>query len=201
MALLLETDDVEPVAGALSAVPQTTLVLRPFTRRPLFTAAIQQFVSTSCHPMRVETSERTDTPDVVVLDGTTVSVDQLDRPAELGVPVLVVGGIAPATPDATRDIVGWLPEEVDAPTFCRAVLDASRGVVRSVREFEDRGLSPRECEVLRLIADGLTNEEIGSRMFLSINTVKTYVRTSYRKIGVTSRSQAVRWMLTVGTHA
>ena len=60
------------------------------------------------------------------------------------------------------------------------------------------GLSPREAEVLALIALGLSNQEIGDRAFLSINTVKTYVRMAYRKIGVERRSQAVAWALLNG---
>jgi two-component system, NarL family, response regulator LiaR len=60
------------------------------------------------------------------------------------------------------------------------------------------GLSPRESEVLSFIARGFTNEEIAGRAYLSINTVKTYIRTAYRKIGVTSRAQAVGWALRNG---
>ena len=55
------------------------------------------------------------------------------------------------------------------------------------------GLTQRESEVLALITQGLTNQEIADRAYISINSVKTYVRTGYRKIGVTRRSQAVSW--------
>jgi len=55
------------------------------------------------------------------------------------------------------------------------------------------GLSPREAEVLALITQGLSNQEIADRSFLSINSVKTYIRSAYRKIGVKSRSQAAVW--------
>ncbi|NPC96596.1 response regulator transcription factor [Nocardioides sp. zg-DK7169] len=55
------------------------------------------------------------------------------------------------------------------------------------------GLSPREAEVIALITQGLSNQEIAARVFLSINTVKTYIRTAYQKIGVTRRPQAVLW--------
>ncbi len=55
------------------------------------------------------------------------------------------------------------------------------------------GLTPRESEMLTFIARGLTNEEIARRSFLSVNTVKTYIRTAYRKIGVQNRAQAVAW--------
>jgi DNA-binding NarL/FixJ family response regulator len=55
------------------------------------------------------------------------------------------------------------------------------------------GLTPRELEVVGLITRGLTNQEIADRAYISINSVKTYVRTAYRKIGVVRRSQAVSW--------
>ena len=53
------------------------------------------------------------------------------------------------------------------------------------------GLSPREAEVLALIAQGLSNQEIADRVFISPNTVKSYIRSVYRKIGATSRVEAV----------
>ena len=55
------------------------------------------------------------------------------------------------------------------------------------------GLSPREAEVLALITQGLSNQDIAERVFLSPNTVKTYIRSAYRKIGVERRTQAVLW--------
>ena len=57
----------------------------------------------------------------------------------------------------------------------------------------DHGLSAREAEVLALITQGLSNQEIAERTYLSINSVKTYIRTAYRKIGATNRAQAVAW--------
>jgi LuxR family maltose regulon positive regulatory protein len=52
-------------------------------------------------------------------------------------------------------------------------------------------LTERELEVLELIADGLTNQEIASRLFLSLNTVKVHTRNIYGKLGVNHRTQAV----------
>ena len=57
----------------------------------------------------------------------------------------------------------------------------------------DHGLSAREAEVIALITQGLGNEEIADRTFTSINSVKNYIRTAYRKIGVDSRTRAVLW--------
>ena len=55
------------------------------------------------------------------------------------------------------------------------------------------GLSAREAEVVALITQGLGNDEIADRMYTTINTVKTYIRTAYRKMGVDSRTRAVLW--------
>jgi NarL family two-component system response regulator LiaR len=55
------------------------------------------------------------------------------------------------------------------------------------------GLTPREAEILALITHGLSNQEIADRAYLSINSIKTYIRTAYRKIGVSTRAQAVLW--------
>jgi DNA-binding NarL/FixJ family response regulator len=52
------------------------------------------------------------------------------------------------------------------------------------------GLSAREQEVLALIALGKTNSEIGHELFLSVDTVKTYVRRLYAKLGVNNRARA-----------
>ena len=57
----------------------------------------------------------------------------------------------------------------------------------------EQGLTAREAEVIALITQGLSNQEIAERTYLSINSVKTYIRTAYRKVGVSRRSQAVAW--------
>ncbi|MGI8459966.1 MAG: response regulator transcription factor [Propionibacteriaceae bacterium] len=55
------------------------------------------------------------------------------------------------------------------------------------------GLTDREAEILALITQGKNNAEVAALTFLSPNTVKSYIRTVYRKIGVSSRTQAVLW--------
>ena len=62
----------------------------------------------------------------------------------------------------------------------------------------EEGLSLREAEVISLITQGESNHEIAAELFLSINSVKTYIRAAYRKMGVTRRSQAVVWGVQLG---
>lgn len=60
------------------------------------------------------------------------------------------------------------------------------------------GLSAREAEILSLITQGLSNHDIATRSYLSLNTVKSYIRSAYRKIDVDTRSRAVIWGMNNG---
>jgi two-component system, NarL family, response regulator LiaR len=60
------------------------------------------------------------------------------------------------------------------------------------------GLTAREAEVIALITQGYSNADIAAMASLSINSVKSYIRSSYRKMGVTSRTNAVLWGLDHG---
>jgi DNA-binding NarL/FixJ family response regulator len=60
------------------------------------------------------------------------------------------------------------------------------------------GLTPREAEIVALIARGLSNQDIAERVFMSINTIKSYIRSAYRKMKVESRTQAVIWAIEHG---
>jgi DNA-binding NarL/FixJ family response regulator len=73
-------------------------------------------------------------------------------------------------------------------------LEPGNGLEPSARVVE---LSDRESEVLALIALGLTNGEIAEELYLSIETVKTYVKRLYAKLGVHNRAQAA---LAASTH-
>ncbi len=60
------------------------------------------------------------------------------------------------------------------------------------------GLTDRESEILALITQGKSNAEVAQLTYLSPNTVKSYIRTLYRKIQVDSRTQAVLWGVSSG---
>jgi DNA-binding NarL/FixJ family response regulator len=55
------------------------------------------------------------------------------------------------------------------------------------------GLTERESEILALITQGKSNADVAATTYLSMNSIKSYVRSIYRKIGVKSRTQAVLW--------
>jgi len=55
------------------------------------------------------------------------------------------------------------------------------------------GLTDRESEILALITQGRSNAEVAAHTYLSPNTVKSYIRSAYGKIGAESRTQAVLW--------
>ncbi len=54
------------------------------------------------------------------------------------------------------------------------------------------GLSKREVEVLQLMADGYSNQEIADKLFVSLNTAKTHISNIYSKLNVKRRTQAIQ---------
>ena len=86
----------------------------------------------------------------------------------------------------------WLSPPTPKPTesLAAAVRSSAPSVRSEVSAVEQ--LSDRELQVLRLLSDLLSTEEIGAAMFISINTVRTHVRSILRKLAVTCRNDAVR---------
>jgi len=64
--------------------------------------------------------------------------------------------------------------------------------VRDERKLESLGITPRELEILELIAAGLSNREIAERVHVSENTVKTHSSRVFDKLGARRRTQAVQ---------
>lgn len=97
---------------------------------------------------------------------------------------------------------GFLPKSLPASTLAQSLHRIVAGdvvVLRPRSTPEDAGssvgLTRREQQVVELIATGIGNVEIAELTHLSLNTVKSYIRTAYRKMGVTTRPQAVAWVL------
>jgi HD-GYP domain-containing protein (c-di-GMP phosphodiesterase class II) len=85
------------------------------------------------------------------------------------------------------------------PDAARAVLEgAGRERDRLDRPPPPAGLTEREVEVLRLVAEGLSNREIGDRLFISARTAEHHVQNMYAKVGVSSRAAAALFAMEHG---
>ena len=110
---------------------------------------------------------------------------------DLGATALERGAEAAISLGATRE--DFL-EVVQAAT--RGSLSESpvaQGAAKGTRVGSDVGLTLRESEVISLVVRGLCNRDIADKCFLSCNSVKSYIRSAYRKMAVSSRPQAVKW--------
>ena len=94
----------------------------------------------------------------------------------------VASGAALLAPEVTRQLVGRYAARIRPAEGLPA----------------DVGLTPRELEVLRLIADGLSNSEIAARLVISQETVKTYVSRILTKLDLRDRVQAVVYAYRTG---
>jgi len=72
------------------------------------------------------------------------------------------------------------------------MVPAPASFVRDEQKLETLGITPRELEILELIAQGLSNKEIAARAFVSENTVKTHSSRVFDKLGARRRTQAVQ---------
>jgi len=80
------------------------------------------------------------------------------------------------------------------PTAARRLIDDYLGRVGAGEESESYGrLTPREREVLRLIADGYTNQEIADQLVISVKTVETHRAHILEKLGLRTRAELVRY--------
>ena len=93
-------------------------------------------------------------------------------------------------PGFVRQLLAAFPAADSEPTLSPAPPTVESGFVEP--------LSEREIEVLQLIAEGLTNQEVANRLYLSLHTVKVHARNIYGKLGVKNRTEAVVKARTLG---
>ena len=157
-------------------------------------------------------------PDIVLMDLRMPGgggVDSIVRMTEAGLPCRV---IVLTTYDTDRDILraveagaaGYLLKDLPRGALADAVRAAARGetvlapavaarLVDRLRATPERPrLSAREVAVLRLVADGCTNAEIGRRLFIGESTVKTHLLRAFGKLGVADRTAAVTCAMRFG---
>jgi DNA-binding NarL/FixJ family response regulator len=81
----------------------------------------------------------------------------------------------------------------------QALLEMARGgEPKQARDRDDVGLTEREMEVLRLVAQGASNREIAAALFISEKTTKNHLTHIFEKIGVSDRTQAALWAVRRG---
>ncbi|WP_429398137.1 response regulator transcription factor [Mucilaginibacter lappiensis] len=88
----------------------------------------------------------------------------------------------------------WLAVKLTRPKTViveKEVIVKSGHFVLNENELNKLGLSKREMEVLQLMAEGLSNHEIASRLFVSLNTIKTHSSKVFEKLEVRRRTQAI----------
>lgn len=82
-------------------------------------------------------------------------------------------------------------KKLKANDIAHAVTLAKRaGLITGPKPIEFRRLEPREIEVGKLIREGLTNQKISKKMYISVNTVKSHISMLYFKIGAKNRAHA-----------
>jgi DNA-binding NarL/FixJ family response regulator len=120
-----------------------------------------------------------------------------------GVPVVALisnGGSQRAEAALAMGVTETVQLDIDAPgllqTLERAAAVHTTTVMAPRRRDAARAdsrLTDREISILELIGSGLLNQDIAERLYLSGNTIKSHIRSTYRKIGVTRRAEAVLW--------
>lgn len=112
--------------------------------------------------------------------------------------VEIYGGLVAAVFASLGIWLGLRLTRQRAPVIVREVevreimVPAPANFVRDVAKVESLGITPRELEILQLIAEGLSNKEIAAREFVSENTVKTHSSRLFDKLDARRRTQAVQ---------
>lgn len=111
-----------------------------------------------------------------------------------GIPVVFVSGSRTESYDRVAGLLVGADDYVVKPYAPDELLTRVRALVRRSQPLTDSvsaKLTKRELEVLRLLADGLRQDEIAERLFISRKTVGTHIANILRKLGVHSQIQAV----------
>jgi DNA-binding NarL/FixJ family response regulator len=136
------------------------------------------------------------------LSGIEVARETLKRAPEVGVILYTAyGDRALLTEALDAGVRGFVLKEAPLPDLGRAVQIVAdggtyvdpvlAGVLAGHAATELPALTQREREVLRLLADGLSNEQIGKQLFISPETVRTHVRKAMNKLDADTRTEAV----------
>jgi DNA-binding CsgD family transcriptional regulator/tetratricopeptide (TPR) repeat protein len=131
--------------------------------------------------------------------------DACQAPYERALTLLAIAELRAATGDtlATRALLGearatCAPLGAEPALARAAALAARLDAAKEGAPAYPAGLSAREVEVLRLVAQGMTNSQVAERLFLSPRTVENHLRSIYDKLGVSSRAAATHFAVSHG---
>lgn len=90
----------------------------------------------------------------------------------------------------------WLARKLTKPKIETQIIEKEISVrsadfIANEEVMNELGISKRELEVLQLMAEGLSNQEIAEKLFVSLNTIKTHTSNLFEKLDVKRRTQAV----------
>jgi DNA-binding NarL/FixJ family response regulator len=125
-----------------------------------------------------------------------------------GPPIVLISGEPPRQASFTRSIRAWLPEHASPAEIAAAIVAAAQDLtaltqaqvrlwLQNVDAVESgerppvESLTPRERQVLRMMADGLANKEIAAQLAISEHTAKFHVAQILAKLGAATRAEAV----------
>lgn len=129
--------------------------------------------------------------------GTQVVLLTMERDLSLAQRALEAGALGYLFKDAAHlELIEAVREAAAGRRYLPAAVAA--GLARPADDSERPALSPRETEVLRLMALGHTNREIGEQLELSIRTVETHRSHVQQKLGLSSRPELTRYALDNG---
>jgi DNA-binding NarL/FixJ family response regulator len=157
------------------------------------------------------------TPDIVLMDLRMPDGDGVQATGQILAALPATRVVVLTTYETDRDILraieagasGYLLKDASPAELADAVRAAARGetvlapsvastLVRQVRAPAPPALSAREVQVLRLVAQGRTNAEIGRELFISEATVKTHLLRAFNKLDVADRTAAVTTAMSHG---
>jgi two-component system, NarL family, response regulator YdfI len=148
-------------------------------------------------------------PDLVVLDLRMPGMDgltclELLRQRHPGVKTVVLSGVEDANvvrSAFTRGAIAFIRKQVDPRDLPSALRQAADGTVThpifgeveqpQLAGVEDIGLTERELAILRALGDGMSNKQIARQLWLAEQTVKFHLTNLYRKLNVSTRTEAV----------
>ena len=127
-------------------------------------------------------------------NGLRVVSDAMPQVKTVSVGIWVDAGARDETPEI-NGVAHMLEHMAFKGTRRRSALAIAEEIEAVGGDWPGRGhgLSARQAEIVSLITQGLSNNDIAERTYLSPNTVKSYIREAYRHMGVSSRTQAVLW--------